>query len=67
MFLSQDDLQQLTGYQPCQRVRTCRWLKEHGIPYSENRLGEPVVLRCDVEGAKHGGSAPNFDFLMKTA
>ena len=66
MFLTPEELQQLTGYEPNQRKRICRWLDQHGIPHQENRLGDPVVLRSDVENPQGDKSKPNLDWL-KTA
>jgi hypothetical protein len=66
MFLSLEELQQLTGYHGGQRVRMCRWLDDKGIPYTANRLGNPVVLRSDVESAESESAGPRLDWL-KTA
>ena len=63
MILSDAELEKLTGYQINQRKRMCRWLKENGYPYRVNRLGEPVVLRRDVETLHDSASTPNFDWL----
>lgn len=64
MFLSPPELQQLTGYAPNQRARIRRWLDEHGIAYTINRLGDPVVLRSSVEGNPESTETkPNFDWL----
>lgn len=63
MFLSDAEIEKLTGYESNQRKRICRWLKDHGIPYRVNRLGDPVVLRSDVESVHHGGATPNLDWL----
>jgi hypothetical protein len=62
MFLTPDELQQLTGYAPNQRKRICDWLDRNGIPYRINRLGDPVVLKKSLEVA-HYTAEPNFDFL----
>jgi methylphosphotriester-DNA--protein-cysteine methyltransferase len=58
MFLTPEELAQLTGYRPCQRARTCRWLDENGIAHTVNRLGDPVVLRSAIESDKN--SEPEF-------
>ena len=50
LFLTHDELQQLTGYAPNQRKRICKWLSEHGIPYHTNRLGDPAVFRNRPDG-----------------
>lgn len=63
MFLTPNELSQLTGYDPRQRVRISRWLEQHGIPYTLNRLGDPVVLRSDVETPKSDRVEPNLDWL----
>lgn len=67
MFLTPEELQQLTGYHPRQRMRTCRWLDNKSIPYSVNRLGDPVVLRTAVETKNESLSEPNFDWIKKSA
>ena len=67
MFLSLSELSQLTGYQPNQRARICKWLGEHGIAFSENRLGEPVVLRSSIEKKDESIPQPNFNWLKKSA
>lgn len=67
MFLTPEELTQLTGYAPNQRTRTCRWLDEHGFAYTINRLGDPVVLRSTVEGDKTSDPEAriNLDWLNK--
>lgn len=45
MFLSDEEMEKLTGYKPNQRKRMCRWLEKNGYPYNVNRLGAPVVFR----------------------
>lgn len=65
MFLSSDELSQLTGYSPNQRVRTCRWLKQRGIPYEVNRLGDPVVLRSAIEREEGRSEGPDLSWLEK--
>lgn len=69
MFLTAEELAQLTGYRPCQRARTCRWLDDHGIAYTINRLGDPVVLRSVIEGDKNAEPEVkiNLDWLKKSA
>lgn len=71
MFLTPDELSQLTGYRPCQRTRICRWLdsQQPPIPYTTNRLGDPVVLRSAIEGGKHAEPEPEIklDWLKKSA
>lgn len=67
MFLTAEELQQLTGYAPNQRARICRWLEQHHIAYTTNRLGEPVVLRSAVEQPQAAQPTPNLDWLKKSA
>ncbi len=67
MFLTPQELQQLTGYAPHQRKRTCRWLEQHGIAHTTNRLGDPVVLRSTIEQNQEAQIVPNFDWLKKSA
>lgn len=67
MFLTPEELQQLTGYHPRQRMRICRWLDAKGIPYTVNRLGDPVVLRTAVEAKIESSTEPNFDWIKKSA
>jgi hypothetical protein len=42
-FLSADDLILLTGYK--RPADQARWLEEHGIPFTINARGRPVVPR----------------------
>lgn len=49
MFLTADELQQLTGYQPQQRARTRRWLEQNGIPYNPNRSATMQQQATDNE------------------
>lgn len=63
MFLTPEELEQLSGYEPRQRLRTCRWLERRGIPYTTNRLGDPVVLRSDVETPRSERAEPNLEWL----
>lgn len=67
MFLTAAELSQLTGYHPNQRARICKWLGDHGIAFTENRLGEPVVLRSAVETKQERSPQPNLDWLKKSA
>lgn len=71
MFLSPEELSQLTGYLPGQRTRICRWLdaQQPPIPYTTNRLGDPVVLRSSIEGGAHTEPEAkiNLDWLKKSA
>lgn len=47
MFLSDDDLIELTGYQKPAMQR--KWLIARGWPFEENASGRPRVLRAYVE------------------
>lgn len=71
MFLTADELSQLTGYAPNQRTRICRWLdaQQPPIPYTINRLGDPVVLRSAIEGGPHAEPEAEIklDWLKKSA
>lgn len=51
MFLTDEELQRLTGYQPNQRKRICRWLAKRGYPFLVNADGAPVVVRQALEDA----------------
>lgn len=63
MFLTPEEIQRLTGYEPNQRVRIGRWLKKNGYPYTTNRLGDPVVRRSDVENSTNPSTEPNLEWL----
>jgi len=63
MFLSPEEIHQLTGYEPNQRVRIARWLTVNGYPYTTNRLGDPVVRRSDVESSIIPSTEPNLEWL----
>lgn len=67
MFLTPEELSQLTGYQPQQRARTRRWLEQNGIPYTTNRLGDAVVLRSDVDTPRTERAEPKLEWLKKSA
>lgn len=47
MFLSPDELRDLTGYK--MRAGQRRWLTDHGWKFEVNRLGFPKVLRAELE------------------
>lgn len=53
MFLSKDELRDLTGYQKPSLQK--RWLTDRAWPYEENAAGYPKVLRSIVE-KRMGGS-----------
>lgn len=64
IFLTPSELATRTGYRPNQRKRICRFLELRGIPYTTDRLGNPVVLRKDIEAPSDASTAePNFDWL----
>ncbi|WP_320838507.1 DUF4224 domain-containing protein [Zhongshania sp.] len=63
MFLTPEEIQRLTGYEPNQRVRIGRWLTENGYPFTTNRLGDPVVRRSDVESSNAPSLEPNLEWL----
>ena len=49
MFLTQDEIADLTGYERahCQ----CAWLDANSVAYKKRRNGSPVVLRLELERA----------------
>ena len=47
MFLTSEDLKELTGYEHNQRQ--IGWLKAHGWRYEQSRTGRPVVLEKHAE------------------
>jgi len=47
MFLTDDDLRQLTGY--LRAAPQKRWLLRLGIAFEENARGRPIVLRNLIE------------------
>jgi hypothetical protein len=68
VFLTNNELQQLTGYQKPTLQR--RWLVDNGYSFDVRRDGKPVVSRCHYE-SHHGvvvgkrPSAPDLDALDK--
>lgn len=53
MFLSDDDLFELTGYR--RNADRRRWLKNHGWKFETNAItGRPVVLRSYAESRLSG-------------
>lgn len=44
LFLTQEELLELTGYKYAKRQR--EWLTSEGVPFSANRMGRPMVKRC---------------------
>ena len=64
MFLTPDQLKELTGYEHCRRQ--IDWLKAHGWRYELARTGRPVVLTKHAEemlslGAEGRKSAPKMN------
>ena len=55
IFLEPSELVVLTGYK--RSADQVRWLTDHGIPFTVNRLGRPVVRR-DMH--KAASTAPEF-------
>lgn len=51
MFLTPDELAQLTGYKTS--GRQIDWLRRHGITFTINALGRPVVPREAVYQTSH--------------
>ena len=47
MFLTAEDLKELTGYEHSRRQ--IGWLKDHGWRYEQSRTGRPVVLKKHAE------------------
>jgi len=57
MFLSPDDLYQLTDYiRPADQRR---WLREHGFAHEVGSSGRPKVLPAEVERHLLGGGTSN--------
>jgi hypothetical protein len=49
MFLTPDEISDLTGYQPQSVSHQCKWLDRHGFPFELSAAGRPKVLRVYVE------------------
>lgn len=47
IFLSEADIQQLTGLQ--RSKAQCKWLNHHGWKFDVNALGKPVVAIAEAE------------------
>ena len=47
MFLTRDELLQLTGYKRC--YDQLRWLEANKVPHVVNAAGKPVVSRAAAE------------------
>lgn len=66
MFLSEDEVQDLTGYKRPADQR--RWLDRNGIGYLVSARGRPVVLKSELERAlgaatKATGTEPDWRHL----
>ena len=66
MFVSRDDLEELTGY--VRRAEQTRWLRANGISFMVNRRGQPMVLQSELERAMSsddgaGGEDLNWEAL----
>lgn len=59
MWLTDDELQELTGYRYPKRQRA--WLRANGIPFFTNRWGRPRVLRTEIERAGSAGGGQGAD------
>ncbi len=62
MFLSPDDLKELTGY--VQYTAQCRWLAANGYQFDRRRDGRPMVL-VDQIRARQGAAEPANDSESK--
>lgn len=61
MFLTRDELQQLTGYK--RAADQIRWLRERGVHFFVAATGRPSVPRAAIEG-RSGSAAPADDFQL---
>ncbi len=65
MFLSKEDLEQMTGFKRPSRQR--KWLDHNGYRFDVNAAGRPVVLMSAVEQklgpTQNPRQTPNFDAL----
>jgi len=72
MFLTDDELFDLTGYR--RNADRCRWLKSHGFKFEVSGIGRPIVLRSHLESRLSEPSAetervwtPNLAAMKKVA
>lgn len=71
MFLTPEEIRDLTGYQRHADQRT--WLTNHGWKFVANATGRPIVLRSFAEkrlgdeGAVKKSAGPNFSVISKAA
>jgi hypothetical protein len=66
MFLSRDDLQELTDSP--RKDRQIKWLLDHGVRFVVSLSGRPKVLQAEIERVMLGGlrnqsAQPNFTKL----
>ena len=47
LTLTQDELQELTGYKV--RARQAEWLKANGVPYRADSAGRLIILASQLE------------------
>jgi hypothetical protein len=71
MFLTTDEIRELTGYQRHADQRN--WLTRNGWKFEENAAGRPIVLRSYAEkrlgddATAKKTSGPNFSVISKAA
>ena len=58
LFLDDDEIRKLTGR--AQKRRQIEALRQMGIPFWVNALGEPIVTTAAVEGRKDPPQAPSW-------
>lgn len=65
MFLTESDLEDLTGYKA--PAWQARWLEERGWRFERNRAGKVIVSKAHAEkmmgGASPKGPAPKFNAI----
>lgn len=59
MFLTRDELQQLTGYK--RSADQIRWLRDRGVHFFVAATGRPSVPRAAIEGRSPGSRAAAED------
>ncbi len=68
MFISQDEVAELTGYQ--QPKRQAKWLADNGYRFALDAAGRPKALRSEIERRlgkteKTTGKRPRLELLKK--
>lgn len=68
LCLSQDELQELSGYKRAAEQRA--WLQANGIRYAMDRWRRPRVLRSEIEralssGETSQGEGPRLDLIKR--